>query len=123
MDREIEEQLCALHAQLGVQRIALRALARAHPQPAALLDAWRTALAEAARCDPGAPPVWRHSETVADLTRAFAEHWTAELVDLAVPTDARSVSGPGVGRPSRLPRQQRTGRLIRTGVGKAGCSR
>lgn len=34
MDRETEEALCAIQAQLYAQRIALRALARTHPDPA-----------------------------------------------------------------------------------------
>lgn len=85
MDRETEGHLCALQAQLSVQRIALRALARSHPDPAALLARWSEALADAASHDPVAPALARGSESVDELARAFAEHWTAELVDLVVP--------------------------------------
>lgn len=85
MDRETEEALCALQAQLYAQRIALRALARTHPDPAAVLAAWREALIEAATCSPVVPAHTRNSEYLAEQLRAFAEDWTAELVELAVP--------------------------------------
>ena len=83
MDADTEAQLCALQAQLSVQRIALRALARSHPAPDLLLIHWREALQAAMTHDP--VTLARNSESVAELTRTFAEHWTAELVDLVVP--------------------------------------
>ncbi len=85
MDRETEEALCGIQAQLYAQRIALRALARTHPNPAALLTAWREALTEAATCSPVAPAHSRDSAYLAEQVRVFAEDWTAELVELAVP--------------------------------------
>ena len=85
MQRDIEAQLCALQAQLTVQRIALRALARSHPAPDLLLLHWRAAFEDAMNRDPVTPGPARDSESVAELTRAFGEHWTAELVDLVVP--------------------------------------
>jgi hypothetical protein len=85
MDRDVEAQLCALQAQLTVQRIALRALARSHPAPDLLLQHWRAALTDATHDDPVTPASARGSDSLAELTRAFSEHWTAELVDLVVP--------------------------------------
>jgi len=85
MHRDIEAQMCALQAQLSVQRIALRALARSHPAPDLLLLHWRAALEDAMSHDPVTPASARGSESLAELTRAFGEHWTAELVDLVVP--------------------------------------
>ncbi|MFD0740239.1 hypothetical protein ACFQZQ_13225 [Lysobacter koreensis] len=84
MDRKTEELLCELQAQLYAQRIALRALARTHPNPAGLLSSWREALLEASTRDPVAPPPTRHSEYIAEQVQAYAELWTAELVDLAI---------------------------------------
>lgn len=85
MDRETEEALCALQAQLYAQRIALRALARTHPDPTALLAAWREALVDASTCSPVIPAHTRNSEYLVEQLRTFAEDWTAELVELAVP--------------------------------------
>ena len=85
MDRETEEALCDIQGQLYAQRIALRALARTHPDPAGLLAAWREALIEAATSSPVAPAHVRSSAYLADQLRVFAEDWTAELVELAVP--------------------------------------
>lgn len=85
MDRETEEALCCMQAQLHAQRIALRALVRTHPDPVGLLGAWREALTEAATQDPALPAHTRNSDYLADQVRGFAEDWTAELVELAVP--------------------------------------
>ena len=85
MDRETEEALCGIQAQVSAQRIALRALLRTHPDPVGLLAAWREALTEAATPSPVVPANTRNSEYLAEQVRAFAEDWTAELVELAVP--------------------------------------
>ena len=85
MDRETEEALCGIQAQVYAQRIALRALVRTHPDPVCLLAAWREALAEAAGCSPVVPAHMRDSEYLAEQVRAVAEDWTAELVERAVP--------------------------------------
>jgi hypothetical protein len=85
MDRETEESLCALQAQAHTQQIALRALAHAHPDPVALLAAWRAALIEAATTNPALPAQVRNSDYLADQIRTYSEEWTAELVELAVP--------------------------------------
>jgi len=84
MDRETEEILCALQAQVYAQGVALRALARTQPDPATVLAAWREALAEAATCVPAAPAYARNSDYFTERVRAFTEDWTAELVELAV---------------------------------------
>ena len=86
MDRETEEALCGIQAQVSAQRIALRALVRTHPDPAGLLAAWREAMTEAATCSPVVPAHTRDSDYLAEQVRAVAEDWTAELVELAVAT-------------------------------------
>lgn len=85
MDRETEEMLCSIQAQLFAQRVALRALARTHPDPVGLLTAWREALAEAATKGSVIPVHARNSDYLAEQARAFSEDFTAELVELAVP--------------------------------------
>ena len=85
MERETEEALCDIQAQLYAQRIALRALLRTHPDPAGLLAAWREALTETATSSPVLPRHVRDSDYLAEQVRAVAEDWTAELVELAVP--------------------------------------
>jgi hypothetical protein len=85
MDPVIEDALCDLRAQVHVQRIAMRALARAHPDPGGLLAAWREALADAAANGPVDLHA-RRSAVLAERCRTFAEDWTAEFVELAVPS-------------------------------------
>ena len=85
MDRETEESICALQAQLYTQQIALRALARTHDNPVELLAAWRAALIEAATTNLALLAQDRNSDYLADQIRACSEEWTAELVELAVP--------------------------------------
>ena len=86
MDREAEEALCDLQAQVYVLRLALRAMVRTHSDPDAALVAWRQALAEAAKINPAAPAEVRNSDYLAERCEAFIEDWTAELVDRALPT-------------------------------------
>jgi len=88
MDRATEEIICDLQAQVYTLRVGLRALARTHPDPNALLMAWREAL-ELATAGPVVPAYARRSEYLAERCQAFAEDWTAELVELAVPTQRR----------------------------------
>lgn len=85
MNPMTEEALCDVQAQLYALRIVVRAIVRTHPDPAALLSAWRDAVAEAATSNPVAPAGWRSSDHLAERMRASAEDWTAELVELAVP--------------------------------------
>ena len=84
MDRENEEVICDLQAQVYVLRVALQALARAHGDLNGLLACWREALDDAS-LGPVVPAYARRSEYLAERCRAFAEDWTAELVELAVP--------------------------------------
>lgn len=94
MDRETEEALCDLQAQVTVLRLALRAFLRTHPNPGVALIAWRTALAETAKSSPVLPEYARNSEYLAERCQAFAEDWTAELVERTVPS------------PSDVPKQE-----------------
>ena len=88
MDRESEEIICDLQAQVYVLRVALQALARTHPDAPKLLVHWRDALANAS-AGPVVPAYARRSEYLAERCQAFAEDWTAELVELAVPARRR----------------------------------
>ncbi len=92
MDRTTEEAICSLQAQVHVQRVALRALAATHPDPAGLLTAWRDALADAATSGPIAAYA-RHSEYLAEQCQIHAEDWTAELVELTVPAAGGAEGG------------------------------
>ena len=97
MDRSTEEAMCSLQAQVHVQGLALRALAATHPDPTALLAAWRSVLADA---ETGPISVReRDSAYLAELCRVHAEDWTAELVDLTLPelgADTIAVADGGV---------------------------
>jgi hypothetical protein len=84
MDRENEEVICDLQAQVYVLRVALQALANAHGDSHALLASWREAL-KVASLGPVVPAYARRSEYLAERCQAFAEDWTAELAELAVP--------------------------------------
>ena len=97
MNRITEEALCDVQAQLYALRIVVRAVMRTHPDPVALLSAWREALAEAATCNPVAPAGWRSSDYLAERMHASAEDWTAELVELAVPSADSAPLNPDFG--------------------------
>ena len=83
MDRDTEEAMCNLQARVHVQGLALRALAATHPDPAALLAAWRQGLADAETAPLAARD--RKSAYLGELCRIHAEDWTAELVELTLP--------------------------------------
>ena len=83
MDRVAEEIICDLQAQVYVLRVALQALARTHPDATMLLKAWRESI-DVASAGPVVPAYARRSEYLAERCQAFAEDWTAEMVDLAV---------------------------------------
>lgn len=85
MDRDTEEALCDLQAQVYVLRLALRALVRTHPDPEGALASWRATLTDALAGRPAVPSYARSSEYIADRCQAFAEDWSAELVEHAVP--------------------------------------
>lgn len=85
MDRTTEEILCDVQAQMHVMRAGLRALVQTHPDPAQLLQVWRQTLGGSATGSVIPLSAWQ-SETLAERCQTFAEDWTAELVELAVPT-------------------------------------
>lgn len=85
MNQITEEAICGLQAQLHIQRAVLRTLIAIHPHPQQLLAAWRECLAEANASGPAAADA-RRSDYLAEYCRLYAEDWTAELADLAVPT-------------------------------------
>lgn len=83
MDRNTEEAICGLQAQLHIQRVVLRTLVATHPHPKRMLEAWRECLPDAVA--PGPVAAYAHrSEYLAEYCRLYAEDWTAELADLAV---------------------------------------
>ena len=97
MDRNTEDAMCSLQAQVHAQGLALRALAATHPDPSALLAAWRKVLADA---ETGPVSVReRDSAYLDELCRIRVEDWTAELVDLSLPrldADRITVADSGV---------------------------
>lgn len=75
------EELAILQAQLAVQHMALRALVQSHPHPAGLLQHWRRLCADSVASAHALPADARSSEWLSQHVQAFAEDWTAELVD------------------------------------------
>ena len=82
MDPNLRDEIAILKAQLAVQHMALRALAHSCPEPAALLDEWRKLRADTVAAAYALLPDIRSSEWLTDQVQAFAEDWTAELVDI-----------------------------------------
>ena len=89
--------LALLKAQAMVQHMALRALVHAHPDPAAVLAEWRRIRADAVNAAYVLPSDERASAWLGEHVHAFAEDWTAELVDAMTARDAGSLE---VGAPS-----------------------
>jgi len=81
MDKNWGDELAILKAQLAVQHMALRALVQSHPRPTALLGEWRKLRADSVAAAYSLPGDVRHSEWLTTHVQAFAEDWTAELVD------------------------------------------
>ena len=81
MDKHWRDELAIVKAQLAVQHMALRALAQSHPDPAAVLEEWRKLRADTVAAAYSLPADVRASEWLTDHVQAFAEDWTAELVD------------------------------------------
>jgi hypothetical protein len=81
MDRNWRDELAIAKAQLAVLHMALRALAQSHPRPEAVLDEWRKLRADTVAAAYSLPGDIRASEWLTDHVQAFAEDWTAELVD------------------------------------------
>jgi hypothetical protein len=75
------EEAGILQAQLAVQQMALRALVQSHPEPAALLRRWRELRADRVAAAYTLPAGIRDSEWLTQHVQAFAEDWTAELID------------------------------------------
>jgi hypothetical protein len=92
------DEVAIVKAQLAVQHMALRALVHSHPQPAALLEQWRKLRADRVVAAYSLPADVRSSEWLAEHVHAFAEDWTAELVDAVARQDRGDglPSGPDV---------------------------
>lgn len=77
------EMMALLRAQLTVHHLALRALVQSHPDPAAILAEWRRIRADAVAAAYTLTSDERASAWLGERVHAFAEDWTAELVDAA----------------------------------------
>jgi hypothetical protein len=87
------DEIAILHAQLAVQQMALRAVVQAHPHPTELLHAWRRLRADRVAAAYALPAEVRSSEWLSQHVQAFAEDWTAELVEAVTrQTDRLEVS-------------------------------
>ena len=86
------EEVAILQAQLAVQHMALRALVHSHPEPAALLHQWRKLRADRVAAAYTLPADARTSEWLSQHVHAFAEDWTAELVDVVTRRAERTAS-------------------------------
>ena len=94
------ETLALLRAQVAVHHMALRALVHSHPDPAAVLAEWRRIRADAVNAAYALPSDERHSAWLSEHVQAFAEDWTAELVDAAAQRDPKKLelsSEPDIG--------------------------
>jgi len=85
------DMLALLKAQVTVHQMALRALVHSHPDPAAVLAEWRKIRADAVNAAYLLPTDERHSAWLSEHVQAFAEDWTAELVDAAATRDAKGL--------------------------------
>lgn len=95
---EWREMLALLKAQVTVQHMALQALVHSHPQPAAVLAQWRKIRADAVNAAYVLPSDERRSAWLTEHVQAFAEDWTAELVDAVAAHDRKGLelsSEPG----------------------------
>ena len=77
----VREEIAILQAQVAVQHMALQALVHSHPQPDAILQQWRTLCADRVTAAYALPADARGSDWLTLHVQAFAEDWTAELVD------------------------------------------
>jgi len=75
------DEVAILQAQLAAQQMALKAVVHAHPQPTELLYQWRKLHADRVAAAYALPASVRSSEWLSQHVQAFAEDWTAELVD------------------------------------------
>jgi len=89
------DEIAILQAQLAVQQMALKAVVHAHPHPAELLHQWRRLRADRVAAAYALPTGVRTSEWLSQYVQAFAEDWTAELVDAVTRQGKRlDVSSP-----------------------------
>lgn len=84
MDRNTEEAVSSLQAQVSIQHLVLLSLIKTHPEPASILKQWQSVLADAVECKSALPSTSRSSELVRERCEHFAEEWTAHLVDATV---------------------------------------
>lgn len=77
------DEVAVLQAQLAVQHLALQALVQSHPQPDVLLQHWGKLRADRVAALCALPAYARSSDWLSQHIQAFAEEWTAELVDVA----------------------------------------
>jgi hypothetical protein len=73
------EEAAAIKARLAVQHLALKALVQSHPDPARLLDAWRSLQADSVTAAYAPPADPRSSEWLTAKVQVLAEEWTEEL--------------------------------------------
>jgi hypothetical protein len=85
------EMLALLKAQVAVHHMALRALVHSHPDPAAVLAEWRKIRADAVNAAYVLPSDERRSAWLGEHVHAFAEDWTAELVDAAAARETKGL--------------------------------
>lgn len=84
-----KEELALVKAQLAVQHMALRALVQSFERPADLLEEWRKLRADTVAAAYSLPFDVRTSAWLTEHVQAFAEDWTAELVDAVTRRGAR----------------------------------
>ena len=94
-ERDLErwqEELALLKAHLAVQEMALRALVRSHPRPAAVHEAWQQLRADKVAAAYALSADGPTRDWLTARSHALAEEWTAELAEAAerppVPQDA-----------------------------------
>jgi hypothetical protein len=78
----LSDEVAILKAQLAVQQMLLRVLVHTHPNPAQVLDTWRRLRKDRSATASTLPADVRSSEWLSQHVQAFAEDWTAELVDV-----------------------------------------
>ena len=76
-----KEELALVKAQLVVQHMALRALVQSVERPGEWLEEWRKLRADTVAAAYSLPFDVRTSAWLTEHVQAFAEDWTAELVD------------------------------------------
>ena len=88
----LRDEIAILQARMGVQHMALQALVQSHARPDAVLQQWRQLRADNVAAAYALPTDVRASDWLSQYVHAFAEDWTAELVD-AVTRNAERLQG------------------------------